>query len=356
MKVCIVHKPPLGASSWLDRLCQNKQRIPSTSLAIELGQTARTSSVLSNCAGHCHGKTLHCCLAGTTFSRCHVSCVTEKNCLSGMCVLTSGFGLESILRMMSQGSMTGSQAVTPALYDQMELRNPMYACTCNCHSTIDILKAAEWVDRVDEDSTLLAYARAEGNWQKLSQNFSVLRWQVLVLTDTPTWRRQHFSECGACQGSLIYGKVYDPTGACAANSQGMLEHLPSIAGSFGWQHPKKEPWVYLSDPGGEATQASFDPAKLQLSQGPAQGIPQQHAGGASLQHHVHARSLHTTWPLFPCFICNRQSRPHSKLQLSQGPAQSIPGRHTCGASLQHHNSPSFLQITWRLLPYCHNRQ
>lgn len=24
--------------------------------------------------------------------------------------------------------MTGSQAVTPALYDQMELRNPMYAC------------------------------------------------------------------------------------------------------------------------------------------------------------------------------------------------------------------------------------
>ena len=47
----------------------------------------------------------------------------------GTVKLTRGVGLASILKMMSQGSMRGSQAATTWLKDQMELRKPMYACT-----------------------------------------------------------------------------------------------------------------------------------------------------------------------------------------------------------------------------------
>lgn len=39
--------------------------------------------------------------------------------------VTRGLGLTSSLRMISQGSITGSQAATTGLKDQMELRKPM---------------------------------------------------------------------------------------------------------------------------------------------------------------------------------------------------------------------------------------
>jgi hypothetical protein len=46
----------------------------------------------------------------------------------GGTTLTRGLGLASILKMMSQGSMTGSHAATTWLKDHMLLRKPMYAC------------------------------------------------------------------------------------------------------------------------------------------------------------------------------------------------------------------------------------
>ena len=53
---------------------------------------------------------------------------SHKAVVSSKTALTRGLGLASILRMMSQGSMTGSHAATTWLKDQMLLRKPMYAC------------------------------------------------------------------------------------------------------------------------------------------------------------------------------------------------------------------------------------
>ena len=104
---------------------------------------------------------------------------------------------------------------------------------------------------------------------------------------------------------------------------------------------------YLGDTFGQAAQACLNAAQLQLGQGPPEGIPQQHAGGARLYHHVQARCLQPD-VLSPDW-CRRQG--------NQGKVETrgivVSNKMTqCGSQQQHtlsYNSNHSLQATmlWR---------
>ena len=186
--------------------------------------------------------------------------------------------MASILRMMSQGSMTGSHAATTWLKDHMLLRKPMYAC-------------------------MPQQLKSKHAHNKALRHCM----QVICLQDTHqgTIPSQHSS----CQASLPLASraVQQHRGVLDTTRQSMKALLDSVHSSVTVPvHCCHVAYVcmcigraqYLGNTFGEAAQAGLDAAQLQLGQGPPESIPEQHAGGSRLHHHVHARCLQPDmhWP------------------------------------------------------------